>query len=405
MSNSVPRRVAVVLVDRANYGRMRPVMQAIRADAGLELLTVCAGTMVLERFGQAEKIVAADGFRIDGRVFLEVEGSVPATMAKSIGLGIIEFATEFQRLQPDIVLLIGDRYEALGAAIAAAYMNLPLAHIQGGEVSGSIDESARHAITKFAHLHFPATERAAQFIRRMGEPPQFVCNVGCPSGDYILNLDDVLPPDVFQRVGSGAYVDCTKPYLLVIYHPVTTQFGSGRHQAEQLLQALHELAHPTVWIWPNIDAGADDISKALRVYRETHKAGWLHLVKNLDPVTFQKALKRTVCAVGNSSSFIRDSTFSGTPVVLVGDRQVGREHGRNLLPVPADAAQIAAGIRWQLKHGRYPPDILYGNGQASRRIVEQLKKFTPYAQKRLHYIEDAVSDSEYLELGLREGQG
>ena len=165
MSNkSQLKKVCVVLVDRANYGRMHPVMRAIDQDSELELLTVCAGTMLLERFGQAEKIVQADGFRVDGRVFLEVEGSIPATMAKSVGLGVIEFSTEFQRLKPDIVLLIGDRYEALAAAIAAAYMNIPLAHVQGGEVSGSIDESARHAITKFAHLHFPATERSADYI-------------------------------------------------------------------------------------------------------------------------------------------------------------------------------------------------------------------------------------------------
>lgn len=372
-------------MDRANYGRMHPVMRAIAADPALELQTICAGTMLLERFGQAEKIVARDGFAVDGRVYLEVEGSIPTTMAKSIGLGIIEFTNEFQRLRPDVVLLIGDRYEALAAAIAAAYMNIPLAHIQGGEVSGSIDESARHAITKFAHLHFPSTRRAASYILRLGEHPDFVFNVGCPAGDYIKSLDTELPADIFSRSGVGGSVDPDQPFLLVIYHPVTTKFGSERKQAEQLLQALHELAHPTVWIWPNIDAGADDISKVLRVYREHHSAEWLHLIKNLDPVTFQKCLKKTACAVGNSSSFIRDSTFSGTPVVLVGDRQVGREHGRNLVQVPPRSEEIHLAITGQLEHGRYPADTLYGDGQASLRIVELLKAFKPYPQKNLHY--------------------
>lgn len=386
--NSSPRRICVVLVDRANYGRMHPVMRAIDADPALELRTICAGTMLLERFGQAEKIVAQDGFAVDGRVYLEVEGSIPTTMAKSIGLGIIEFTNEFQRLRPDIVLLIGDRYEALSAAIAAAYMNIPLAHIQGGEVSGSIDESARHAISKFAHLHFPSTERAASYLVRLGEHPDCVFNVGCPSGDYIKSLDTDLPPDLFSRSGVGGRVDPNEPFLLVIYHPVTTCFGSERHQAEQLLEALHNLAHPTVWIWPNIDAGADDISKVLRVYREHHASDWLHLVKNLDPVTFQKCLKKTACAVGNSSSFIRDSTFSGTPVVLVGDRQVGREHGRNLMAVAPRADEIAAAIRAQLAKRRYPADTLYGDGGTSQRIAQHLKSFVPYAQKKLHYVFD-----------------
>lgn len=388
MHNPLPRRICVVLVDRANYGRMYPVMRAIDADHDLELLTICAGTMLLERFGQAENIVAADGFRIDSRVYLEVEGSTPTTMAKGIGLGIIEFTNEFQRLKPDIVLLIGDRYETLAATIAAAYMNLPLAHIQGGEVSGSIDESARHAITKFAHIHFPSTKQAAKYIIRLGESPDFVFNVGCPSGDYIRNLDTNLPPDIFSRSGVGANVDPNEPYLLVIYHPVTTRFGNERQYAQQILEALHELSHPTVWIWPNIDAGADDISKVLRIYREHKRSNWLHLIKNLDPITFQKCLKKAACAVGNSSSFIRDSTFSGTPVVLVGNRQVGREHGRNLIAVPPKAEDISNAIKSQLAHGPYPPETLYGDGQASLRIIKHLKSFVPYAQKNLHYIFD-----------------
>lgn len=386
MSSNSPRRICVVLVDRANYGRMHPVMRCIAQDPDLELLTLCAGTMLLERFGQAERIVEADGFRVDSRIYLEVEGSVPVTMAKGIGLGIIEFSSEFHRLRPDVVLLIGDRYEALAAAIAAAYMNLPIAHIQGGEVSGSIDESARHAITKFAHLHFPSTDRSAEFIRRMGERPDMVFNVGCPSGDYIRTLDVSLPKDLFARVGVGGGIDPDQPFLLVIYHPVTTRFGEARRQAEQLLEALHQLQTPTVWIWPNIDAGADDISKALRVYREHHDARWLHLVKNLDPVTFQKCLKVTACAIGNSSSFVRDSTFSGTPVVLVGDRQTGREHGENLVSVPVETARIVEATRAQLSRGRHEPSVLYGDGRASERIVEQLKRFEPYPQKLLSYL-------------------
>ena len=379
------RKICVVLVDRANYGRLRPVMKAIHGDRALELQTICAGTTLLERFGQAEKVVACDGFTIDGRVFLEVEGSVPVTMAKSVGLGIIEFASEFQRLNPDIVLIIGDRYEALAATIAAAYMNFPVAHIQGGEISGSIDESARHAITKFAHLHLASTERAANYIRQMGEHPDYVFNVGCPSGDLIIPMDADLSPDTFQKLGVGGKIDVNNPFFLVIFHPITTDFENQRNHAVQLINALHEIAHPTIWIWPNVDAGSDHISKALRIYREHNNASWLHLIKNLDPITYQRTLKRAACAIGNSSSFIRDSTFSGTPVVLVGDRQVGREHGVNLISCAAKAGNIVEAIRQQLKAGRYPPDKLYGKGDASEKIVRELKSFRPYNQKRLHY--------------------
>ena len=379
------RKICAVLVDRANYGRMHPVMKGIQSDADLDLQTICAGTMLLERFGRAERIVAADDFHIDGRVYLEVEGSVQATMAKSIGLGIIEFSTEFQRLNPDIVLIIGDRYEALAATIAAAYMNLPVAHIQGGEISGSIDESARHAITKFAHLHFASTERSANYIRQMGEHPDYVFNVGCPSGDYIMSLDQHIASEEVNALGVGGYIDIDKPYFLVIFHPITTEFRLQRQQTDELVHALHELQHPTIWLWPNVDAGSNSIAVALRVYREKHQASWLHMIKNLDPVTFQKLLKRATCAIGNSSSFIRDSTFSGTPVILVGDRQVGREHGENLISCPPRATEIVQAIRKQLELGRRPPSNLYGDGNAGLKIVKALKAFQPYTQKRLYY--------------------
>ena len=378
-------KICVLLVDRANYGRMYPVMSALNKDTDLELQVICAGTMLLERFGEAEKMVENDGFKVDHRVFLEVEGSVPVTMSKSIGLGIIEFTNVYQQLQPDMLLLIGDRYEALAAAIAGAYMNIPIAHVQGGEISGSIDESARHAITKFSQLHFPATQRSADYLIRMGEDPNHVHNVGCPAGDYIRELDTDLPKNIFNQMGVGAEIDPGKPFLLVIYHPVTTSFGSEKQQAEQLICALHDLAMPTVWLWPNIDAGSDNISKAIRIYREKNSAKWLHLVKNLNPKLFQKCLKKTACAVGNSSSFVRDSTFSGTPVVLIGDRQDGREHGKNLTAVDPVSDQIKSAIQLKLKDGRYVPDDLYGDGNASARIVEKLKSFVPYSQKTLHY--------------------
>jgi len=183
------RKVCVVLVDRANYGRLKPVLRAIAARPELELQVIAAGTMVLERFHQPVQIVRDDGFPVDGEIYIELEGSTPATMAKSVGFGILEFASEFQRLKPDLILLIGDRYEALAATIAAAFMNICIAHIQGGEVSGSIDESTRHAITKFSHFHFPSTLRSAEYLVRMGERPETILAVGCPSSDIALHLN------------------------------------------------------------------------------------------------------------------------------------------------------------------------------------------------------------------------
>jgi UDP-hydrolysing UDP-N-acetyl-D-glucosamine 2-epimerase len=380
------RRVCVILVDRANYGRLKPVMRAVAAREELELQVVAAGTMVLERFDLPVRVVRQDGFRVDGEVYIELEGSTPATMAKSVGFAVVEFASELQRLKPDLVLLIGDRYEALSAALAAAFMNIPIAHIQGGEVSGSIDESTRHAISKYAHFHFPSTRRASQYLVRMGERPDTILAVGCPSSDIARLLDRRLDPDIINSRGSGAPIDATKPYLLVVFHPTTTEYGGERRQMEELLAALEELSRPTVLLWPNIDAGSDHISKAVRRFRDLRRPDWLHTLVNLSPEEYLKVLANAGCAVGNSSSFVRDAGYFGTPVALVGNRQDGREtdvHVRRCAPL---GTEIAGVVRAQLAHGRYAPSTLYGDGYVSERIAAALASLQPYIQKRLYYV-------------------
>jgi UDP-hydrolysing UDP-N-acetyl-D-glucosamine 2-epimerase len=376
----------VVLVDRANYGRLKPVMRAIASHPKLELQVLAAGTMVLERFDLPVRVVREDGFPVDGEVYIELEGSTPTSMAKSVGFAVVEFASEFQRLKPDIVLLIGDRYETLAAAVAAAYMNICIAHIQGGEVSGSIDESARHAITKFAHFHFPSTRRSAEYLVRMGERPDTILAIGCPSSDIAREIDRKLDPKVVNSRGSGAWIDVNQPFLLAVFHPTTTEYGGERAQMEELLKALHLLEIQTILLWPNIDAGADHVSKAIRVFRDRVKPTWLRTLINLPPENYLKVLANTACAVGNSSSFVRDASYFGTPVVLVGSRQDGRETAEHVVRVPPVAEEIADAVRAQLSHGRYPPSTLYGDGHVSERIARALAEVELYIQKRLYYV-------------------
>jgi UDP-hydrolysing UDP-N-acetyl-D-glucosamine 2-epimerase len=380
--------VCVVLVDRANYGRMKPVMEALQAHPALDLQVVVAGTMVLERFGSPQRLVVEDGFRVDGEIYLELEGSTPSTMAKSVGLGIMEFANEFQRLKPDVVLLIGDRYEALAAAIAAAYMNVCIAHVQGGEVSGSIDESARHAISKFAQFHFPSTQRSADYLIRMGERPDTILAIGCPSSDLARRFDRKLDGASINASGAGARIDIDHPFLLVAFHPTTTEYGDERNQMEELLKALQELEMPTLLLWPNIDAGADHISKTIRQFRNQRASRWLRTITNLTPETYLRVLANTVCAIGNSSSFVRDASYFGTPVVLVGNRQRGRETAEHVSAVEPVTAEILAVLKRQLAHGGYPASTLYGDGRVSARIAESLARLSPYVQKQLAYLPD-----------------
>lgn len=401
--NKTRRKICVVLVDRANYGRLKPVMMAIRDHEDLELQCIAAGTMVLERFGRPVELVRSHGLPIAGEIYTELEGSTPSSMAKSVGFATVEFSSEFQRLKPDVVLLIGDRYEALAAALAAAYMNLCIVHIQGGEVSGSIDESARHAITKFAHFHFPATQRSALYLERMGEAPENILGIGCPSSDLARTLDRHLPEEILNGTGSGAYINPEKPFLLTLFHPVTTAYGDEQEQMWHLLRALERHKMPTVLLWPNIDAGSDHISKAIRVFRDQTAPDWLRTITNLNPENYLKVLARTACAVGNSSSFVRDAGYFGTPVVLAGARQEGREVGDHVMPTIPREEDIDSAIRAQLTHGRYDPCTLYGDGYVADRIASALATLKPYRQKRLHYIYD--SDTNDASSSDRDGSG
>ena len=284
------------------------------------------------------------GFLVDGEVYLELEGSTPITMAKTVGFGVVEFASEFQRLKPDVVVIIGDRYEALSAAIAAAYMNICIAHIQGGEVSGSIDESARHAITKFAHFHFPSTVRSAEYVVRMGERPDTILGVGCPGSDIARQLDRTLKPEVVNSKGAGSVIDVNKPFLLVLFHPTTTEFGGERVQMEALLESIAEIQVQTLLLWPNIDAGSDHVSKVIRSFREQRKPNWLRTLINLTPENYLQVLAKAACAIGNSSSFVRDAGYLGTPVVLVGRRQEGRETDSHVTHVAPQKIDIERAI-------------------------------------------------------------
>ena len=305
------RKVCIVVNSRANYGRIRSVMQAVQAHPELELQLILGASALLYRFGNVAELVMDDGFQPVATVYSIVEGETPTTMAKSTGMAIMELATQFENIKPDLVLTVADRFETLATAVASSYMNIPVAHTQGGEVTGSIDESVRHAVTKLSHIHFPATELAAENLIRMGEAPDTVHCTGCPSIDAIVNLDLTLPEGFFQQyrgVGADLYPD--KPYLVVLQHPVTTEYGRGLEQINVTLEAIARVGLQTVWLWPNVDAGSDDVSKGLRMYRESHPGAKLHFYRNFAIEDYARLIHGAVCLVGNSSSALREGAFS-----------------------------------------------------------------------------------------------
>jgi UDP-hydrolysing UDP-N-acetyl-D-glucosamine 2-epimerase len=385
------RKICIVVNSRANYGRIKTVMQAIQNHPHLELQLIVGASALLYRFGSVCDVIERDGFTPNAALYSIIEGENPTTMAKSTGLAIIELATIFENLKPEIALTVADRFETSATAIAASYMNIALAHTQGGEVSGSIDESVRHAVTKLSHIHFPATQKAAQNIIRMGENPATVFLTGCPALDIINELDLSLSPDLFRRYGGTGYaIDPNQPYLVVLQHPVTTEYGSGFEQINETLKAIAAIDRQTVWFWPNVDAGSDHVSKGLRMFRGKNPSAKIHFYRNFSVEDFLVLINNCACLIGNSSSAIREGSFLGVPAVNIGNRQTGREHGSNVIHVPHSQKDIVGAIDYQIAHGRYERSTLYGDGYAGLRIAEILASVEVSVQKTLHYDDSLI---------------
>lgn len=382
------RRICVLVTARPSYSRIRSALTAIREHPDLELQLVVAASALLDRYGSAIKVIEQDGFDVRARVYMLVEGENLVTAAKSTGLGLVELATVFDTLRPDAVVTVADRYETLATAVAASYMNIPVVHVQGGEVTGSIDEKVRHAVTKLANLHLVSTAAAAERVARLGEDPATIIRTGCPSIDIAaaVSARPELDFDVFTRYGGvGEPIDLSRGYLVVLQHPVTTEYDAALYQVTETLQAIASLALPTLWFWPNADAGSDGTSKGIRVFREDEHPSYLHLFRNMHPEDFLRLLMGASAIVGNSSVAIRECSFLGVPAVNIGTRQQGRERARNVIDVPHDRVAIADAIRGHIGRPRPASDTLYGDGRAGERIAEALATSELTVEKRLTF--------------------
>jgi UDP-hydrolysing UDP-N-acetyl-D-glucosamine 2-epimerase len=382
------RKVCVVITARPSYARIKTALLAIMRDPDMELQLVVGASALLERYGPVIDVIRADGFTPNSVVYMVVEGENLVTSAKSTGLGIVELATIFDNLKPDIVLSIADRYETIATAIAASYLNIPVAHVQGGEVTGSIDEKVRHAVTKLSNIHLVATEQARERVIKMGEQPKTVYITGCPSVDIAAKVVEQGPEseDFFEKhPGVGERFDLSNGYLVVMQHSVTNRYASALEQIRQTLIAIETLKMPTLWFWPNVDAGSDGISKGIRQFRETHRLPFVYFLKNLPPEDFLSLISHSRALIGNSSVGIRESAFLGVPVVNIGDRQQGRERGPNVIDVASNTDEIYAAIRKQVAHGRYHRSTIYGDGKAGQRIADVLSTVDLDIEKQLAY--------------------
>ena len=382
------KRICVVVSSRANYSSIKSAMRAIENHEKLELILLVGASAIISRYGDVINLIEEDGFTPAGTFHMLIEGGNPKTMAKSTGLGLIELPNLFERFKPDIVITVGDRFETMATTLAAAYMNIPLAHTMGGEVSGTIDESIRHAITKFAHIHFPACDGAKERIIRLGEDPNHVHMVGCPRIDLVADLlssnNFGINSNLFSS-GVGSPLDLDKPFVLISQHPVTTEYGEGEKQILNTLEAVKEIKIPAIVLWPNADAGSDDISQGIRKWRESKLDGEMHFFKNLPVEDYILLMNKTSCLLGNSSSGIREGAFIGTPVVNIGSRQNARDRGKNVIDTNHSKDEIINALSFQISHGKYQSEAIYGDGNAGKKIADILSKENVEIQKTITY--------------------
>ncbi|MFA9395564.1 MAG: UDP-N-acetylglucosamine 2-epimerase [Halodesulfovibrio sp.] len=384
------KKVCVVVTARPSYARIKTALQAMQRHSDIELSLVVGGSALLERYGNASSVIEADGFTIAAKAYSLLEGENLTAMAKTTGLAIMEMSNIFVNLCPDVVVTIADRYETLATSIAAAYMNIPLVHVQGGEVTGSIDEKVRHSNTKMADMHFVASEKARERVLKMGESEASVFVTGCPSIDLarlVCEKDLLLDFDPMSLyAGVGASLDFTSPYLIVMQHPITTQHDSARFQVEQTLEAIRRMDMQTLWFWPNPDAGSDGTSKGLRAFREKHAKNKIHFFKNMVPEHFLSILKGAEAIIGNSSVAIRECAYMGVPAVNIGNRQLGRDRGANVLDCAHDAEEIYNSIKVQVgTRGTIKKDLLYGDGTAGIKIANAIAENQITIEKMLTY--------------------
>lgn len=406
------RRILVPIFNRAHYGRLRPVLSAVKNHPSLDLKIIVGvpaaygyffrnilnsrpqswvkalpwyvlarlrsflGKSLVLRNDFLARNLINDGFEIESYVPIFFDGGKSETMAKTVGLGIERLVEEIKKIKPDVVFVNADRFEMMAAAIAASYLNIPVAHNEGGDVSGTIDESIRHSITKLAHIHFTSTESSRKRVIQMGEDPGKVFAVGSPAIDAVAKIDFKKKPEVFPDLDIG------RPYIMVLAHPITTDLKEENiKMAKNLISAIKELPIPKIVLGSNIDAGSDVLGGIIKNWLEDEKPKNVFFTKHLHPDDFYKYLKSAICVVGNSSSFIREGAFFGTPVVLVGSRQNQRERGRNVKEVGTGSLEIKQAIQEQLIAGRYTPSLIFGDGHTSLKMADILTRVDLDVQK------------------------
>lgn len=365
------RRIGVVTGNRADYGHLLPVLRGIRSDRSMRVDLFVTGMHLSREFGATGDEIRRDGFRPAAILPVSGYGSSPEGVARGVGQMVRGLAAAFETSHDDLVLLLGDRGEMLAAAVAATYLRVPIAHLHGGERTGHVDEPVRHAITRLAHLHLPATKASAERLRRSGEEPWRIHVVGAPRLDSILAQPRKARAEVLRANG----LDSTQPLLLVVQHPTAADRARAGKLFARTLDAVSAFPGNAVAIYPNGDPGSQDMVRTLRRFAARHP---ITVNRSLPEDRFLDLLSAASVLIGNSSSGIIEAPSFGVPVVNIGDRQEGRERAGNVIDVPYDAGQIRRAIAKALSDSAFRKRVAsrttpWGDGHATGRIVRILK--------------------------------
>ncbi|ADD01787.1 UDP-N-acetyl-D-glucosamine 2-epimerase, UDP-hydrolysing [Thermoanaerobacter italicus Ab9] len=383
------KKIAVVTGTRAEYGLLYWTMKEIENDPELELQLIVTGMHLSPEFGLTVQEIEKDGFKIDEKIEILLSSDTGQGVAKAIGLGVIGFTQAFVRLNPDILMILGDRFEIFAAATAAMAMNIPIAHIGGGEsTEGAIDEQIRHAITRMAHIHFTSCDYYAKRIKKMGEEEWRIFNVGAPGLENIKRLKLLNREEVEKLLN----VDLSETTLLVTYHPVTLEMQTLKEQMDNLLGALMQTGYQIIFTYPNSDSGGRYIIKRINEFIKNYNKAKAFV--NLGQQKYLSLLQYVNAMVGNSSSGIIEAPSFKLPVVNIGDRQKGRLRAENIIDVGYSKEEILNGINKALQDEEFRAKLEdiknpYGDGDTSKKIIKILKEINTkqenFLKKKLTY--------------------
>lgn len=362
---SPSRKICYLSGTRADFGLMQSTLAAIAAHPALSLNIVVTGMHLSDRYGMTVREIESAGFDIAARIPIDTDSSSGAAMARNLATTLNGCVDVFEKIAPDVVLLLGDRGEMLAAALAAIHLNIPIAHIHGGERSGTIDEPVRHALSKLAHWHFVATTQSRERLIRMGEHPEHVFVSGAPGLDALTEFSR----SDRQTLCNSQHLAPDRPIALMIFHPVLQECEQAREQTIAILDALQEHCVQTVCLMPNSDAGNIHIRETLQQY-SNHPD--IRVLTHLPRQEFVSLMAICDLMIGNSSSGIIEAASFGTPVINVGIRQNMRERNLNTQDVSADKAALSSAIAQAMHHGRYPESNRYGTGHAAELICQLL---------------------------------